>query len=574
MSKVVKNYVAIGEQYARDVIAGTIPACKWTILACKRHFKDIERQKTDDNFIYEFNPKIVKDGKPKPGLVDRVGIFCESFPHTKGKWAVKQVKFVLEPWQCFLILSIFGWVYKSGLKKGKRRFTRAMLMVARKNGKSDLAARLGLYMFANDEEYGAEVYSGATTEAQAWEVFRPARIMALGNEDFQKFYGVGIMKSNINIVKNGSRFQPMIGKPGDGASPSCAVIDEYHEHLDDTQFDTMETGMVAREQPLALVISTAGDNLSGPCYSLQKDLEKILDGSIENDKFWGIIFGIDSDTDDWTSELALRKANPNYEVSVDPDTLKAKQLEAVRNSRKQGTFQTKHLNIWVGARQAFFNIHSWSQCVKPGIRIEDYKGKALFAGLDLASTKDIACLSLLFILGDGRFASFVRCYIPEAAIENGVNEHYAGWAKDGHLIVTDGNMIDYVRIEADIDEIHTNFGIRELAFDPAYAQRTVQGLMARGITCMEVRPTVLNFSAPMKHLDGLIIDGKIEHPDDPCMTWQMSNVVSKTDQKDNVYPNKERAEAKIDAPVATIMAMNRALISGGDTKDYQLLFVG
>jgi phage terminase large subunit-like protein len=561
LSNKTQTHVRLGEKYARDVIAGRTPACKWVRLACERHFNDKQRAK-QSSWPYKFDP----------AKAERVAKFVELFPHTKGKWAAKSQPFVLEPWQCFLILSIFGWVHKAGSKKGKRRFTRALLLVPRKNGKSDLAARIGLNMFSNDGEFGAEVYSGATSETQAWEVFRPAHLMAERTKAFQEHYGVGVMKSNLHILQNGSRFEPIIGKPGDGASPSCAIVDEYHEHLDDTLFDAMETGMAAREQPVSLVITTAGDNLSGPCYSLMKDLEKILEGTTENETFWGIVYTID-DGDDWTSEASLRKANPNYGVSVDVDRLKAKQVEAIRNSRKQGVFQTKFLNVWVGARQAYFNIHAWQSCAKPEIRPEQFKGSRLFVGMDLASTKDIAAVPMLFELPDGRYAFFGRFYIPESAIENGNNEHYAGWAKDGRLIVTDGSMIDYRRIEEDVLEIHSRFGITELCFDPAYAQRTVQGLMAEGIPCVEIRPNVLNFSAPMKHIDGLILSGKIEHDGDPCMTWQLSNVVSKTDSKDNVYPNKERPEAKIDGPVAMIMAMNRALAAAA-SPDYQLMFVG
>lgn len=552
-------HVEAGERYVRDVIAGKILACKWVRLACERHLRD--RKRKDWNYRFD------------PAKAERKARFIELFPHTKGKWAAKNESFVLEPWECFMALSIFGWLHHKGPKKGKRRFTRAMLLVPRKNGKSDFAARIGLAMFADDEEFGAEVYTGATSEKQAWEVFRPARLMAERTPAFQEHYGVGVMKSNLHILVNGSRFEPIIGKPGDGASVSCAIIDEYHEHLDDTLFDAMETGMTAREQPLSLVITTAGDNLGGPCYSLTKELEKILEGTTENETFWGIEYTIDLATDDWTTEEALRKANPNYGISVDVDQLKSKQTEAIRNARKQGVFQTKHLNVWVGARQAFFNTYSLHECAKPGIAPEHYKGKQLFLGLDLASTKDIAALMLLFVLQDGRYATFGRFYVPESAIENGANENYAGWAKDGRMIVTDGSMIDYSQIEEDILSLHSQFGISELAFDPAYAQATVQSLMAEGITCIEVRPTVMNFSAPMKHLDGLILSKLLEHDGDPCMAWQMSNVVSKTDQKDNVYPNKERPEAKIDGPVALIMAMSRAMAAKTSEPEYQAFFV-
>jgi phage terminase large subunit-like protein len=537
-------HVESGEKYARDVIAGKIPACKWVRLACERHVADLKQKR----WRWTFNPS----------LAERKMKFAELFPHTKGKWAAKKEPFVLQPWQCFGWMSIFGWVDKK--EPTVRRFTRAMWMTPRKNGKSDNGARLGLAMMADDNEHGAEVYCGATSEKQAWEVFGPARKMAALTPEFQEFYGVEVMKSNLHIPANGSKFEPVIGKPGDGASPSCAIVDEYHEHPDDTLLDTMETGMGARERPLCLIPTTAGDNLGGPCYAMQKELEKILEGVVENERFFGLIYTID-DGDDPFSVEALKKANPNYGVSVSAEFLQDKLKEAIRNSRKQGVYKTKHLNIWVGARQAFFNMRSWGQCAKPGMQPEDYKGRRLYVGLDLMSTIDIAAVSLLFELDGDRWASFVRCYIPEARVEGGENEHYAGWAADGHLIVTDGNMIDYDRIEADIVEIHETFGISELGFDPAYAGQMVQHLMSEGITCVDIRPTVLNFSAPMKHMEGLVLAGKIEHPDNPCVNWQMANVVSKTDQKDNVYPNKEKPESKIDAAVATLMAMNRGMLA-------------
>jgi phage terminase large subunit-like protein len=562
-------HVALAEQYVSDVIAEKIPACKWVKLACERHRRD--RKRKDWNYKFD------------SWIAETKCRFVELFPHTKGKWAALAQPFVLQPWQCFLVCSLFGWIHKSGPKKGKRRFTRCMLLVPRKNGKSDLAARIALAMFADDNEFGAEVYSGATSEKQAWEVFRPAHLMAQRTPAFIEHYGVGVMKTNLHIIANGSRFVPIKGKPGDGASVSCGIIDEYHEHDDDTLFDALETGMAAREQPLGLIISTAGDNLAGPCYALLKDLEKILDQTIDNENFWGIEYTID-DGDDWTSEYALRKANPNFGVSVDIERLKIKQREAMRNARKQGVFQTKHLDMWVGARQAYFNIHAWHASGRNDIQIEQFKGCRLSIGMDLASTKDIAALALLFSLPDGKFAAFGRFYVPEAAIMNNINEHYQGWARDGWLIVTDGSMIDYIRIEEDIEMLHKQFGITDLAFDPAYAQRTVQGLMVKGIPCTEVRPTVLNFSAAMKHLDGLILTAiptetqpvpqkLFMHNSDPCFTWQMSNVVSKTDQKDNVYPNKERPEAKIDGAVALIMALNRALAPASSEAQFQTMFL-
>jgi phage terminase large subunit-like protein len=546
-------HVAAGEKYARDVVAGKIPACKWVVLACQRHLRDKERK----DWQWEF----------KPAIAERKCRFVELFPHTKGKWAAQNELFILQPWQCFLMLSIFGWIAKGNPKV--RRFRRAMLLVSRKNGKSDLSARIGLAMFADDEEFGAEVFSGATSEKQSWEVFGPANKMAKRTTAFQEHYGVEVMTSNLHIPGNGSKFEPLIGKPGDGASPSCAIIDEYHEHQDDTLLDTMETGMGARERPLSLIITTAGDNLSGPCYALQKELEKILEGVVENERFWGVIYGVD-DSDDWTSPAILQKANPNYGVSVAADFLIEQQREAIRNARKQGTFKTKHLNVWVGALQAYFNLQAWHKCARPGIRPEDFRRASLFVGMDLASKVDLAAVYLVFKVSDKEYAGFGRFYAPEAAVEDGRNEHYKGWAAEGRLILTPGNRTDFDVIEKDVMAIHRQFGIEALGLDFTQAPQIETHLQDAGIPLVELKTTVANCSEPMKTLDSLILSGQFQHNGDPVMTWMMSNVVcpQRLLLKDLAFPEKEKAENKIDGPVALINALNRAIVGETNTITY------
>jgi phage terminase large subunit-like protein len=428
--------------------------------------------------------------------------------------------------------------------------------VPRKNGKSDVAARVGNAMLTADDEYGAEVYSGATTEKQAWEVFRPARLMALKQDEFRAHYGVEVNAKSIVIPRNGSRFEPIIGDPGDGASPSCAIVDEYHEHDTDRLYDTMETGMGAREQPLMLMITTAGDNMAGPCYALQKESERVLSGEQTNDELFALIYTID-DTDQWDTVEALKKANPNYDVSVSSEFLQSRLQDAINNSRKQGVFKTKHLNIWVGAREAYYNVEWWKAC-KQDTRLEDYEGELCFVGMDLASKVDIAALELIFPL-DGKYVRFGKYYLPEAALEPKENEHYRGWAADGWLTITEGNIIDFNEIKSDILDLSSKYQIDEVAYDPHQATMLVTELMKEGVKCIEVRPTVLNFSEPMKELDGLMKDKRIIHNGDPIMSWMVSNVVAKEDAKDNVYPRKEQERNKIDGVIAHLMALNRAL---------------
>jgi len=533
-----KDHAAIAHQYAYNIVKGKIAVCKWVRRACQRHLDDLEIGK----FTFDADK------------ANRACRFIELLNHTKGEWSKRGEQIRLEPWQSFLVASIFGWLKQDG----SRRFRRVLVLVPRKNGKSALAAGIALYMLVADNEAGAEVYSGATTEKQAWEVFRPAQIMARKNPQLLEHFGLEINAKSLFVPETGSRFEPVIGNPGDGASPSCSIVDEYHEHKTDALLDTMETGMGARTQPLSFIITTAGDNLGGPCYALQIDAQRILEKHVENDGFFALIYGTDPE-DDWTTEAALRKANPNYGISVGGDFLAAKQAEARETARKQGTFKTKHLNMWVGARDAYFNVQKWSECAKRDLRLEDFEGQPCFIGMDLASKVDIAALEILFPLDDGSFARFGRYYLPEARLEDGENDHYRGWAIDGWLTVTDGEIIDFKQIRDDILDFAVRFDVSEIAYDPHQATMLVTDLMEQGLRCIEVRPSVLNFSDPMKTLDGFIRAGKIRHAGDPVMSWMVSNVVASEDAKENVYPRKNRNEDKIDGVVALLMALNRTL---------------
>lgn len=561
-----QTHVEKGTQYARDVVDGKIPAGKWIKLACKRHFDDLARSggmghNGDENadFPYYFDEK----------TANRVCKFIEQLPHTKGRWAAKRQKLALEPWQCFKTMSIFGWLRQSD---GLRRFRTAFILESRKNGKSAWAAGVGLYMFCADNEYGAEVYSGATNEKQAWEVFKPAKLMAKNTPALTAYYGVDTGKgsgSNLFKLADGAKFETVVGNPGDGASPSCAIVDEYHEHDTDSMVATFETGMGARDQPLLLIISTAGDNIAGPCYAMQTDVQKVLEGVFQNEELFGLIYAADNDID-WTSDLALRQANPNYDISVRAEFLMSMRRAAIQSARKVGAFKTKHLNLWVQARDAYFNVQRWRESTVPELTLEMFHNQPVKVGLDLASKVDIAAVELLFRLDQCschiadvlqekgfRYALFGKYYLPEKTIEMGENEHYQEWVANDWITQTDGDMIDYVQIRDDILEIRDKFQLEELAFDQHQARMMVSELIEMRIPCVEVAPLVLNFSEPMKETEALIRSRAIAHNGDPVFTWMLSNVVSKPDRKDNHYPNKNRDEDKIDGPVAEIMAMAR-----------------
>ena len=529
--------------YARDVVAGRIIACRWVILACERHLNDLKRQDTP-GFPYAFDED----------QANRACQFKELLPHVKGEWAGQLV--VLEPWQCFVNCSIFGWIHA---ETGYRRFRKASVYVPRKNGKSFEGASTGDYMFAADGEPGAEVYSGAATEAQAWEVFRPARQMVKRSDDLIAAAGIEVNAKSL-VRSDGSRFVPIVGKPGDGSSPHCAIVDEYHEHQTSDQYDTMLTGMGARRQPLMFVISTAGDNIEGPCYDDWRTIERILEGTIEDEQHFGIIYTIDAD-DDWTQPEALEKANPNIGVSVSRDFLLARQREAVQNARHQYRFQIKHLNIWVASRSAFYNTAKFRELGDPSLTLDSMKGRGCYIALDLASKVDIAAVAFWFPpLGDEPWTLIPRFYLPEDVVDEPEGERYRAWAADGHIILTDEkSRIDLQRIQDDVIEDASRVKILGVGHDPWQSAQMAANLAKQGLEVVEYRQTVQMMSEPMKDTEALILSSGMRHDGNPVMSWMIGNVTAKIDAKDNVYPRKEREKDKIDGPVAWIMANGMAL---------------
>lgn len=567
-----KDYAAIAKQYARDVVSGKQPACKWIRLQCERFLDELKEQRRKE-FPFRFEPR----------KVARFCAFIECLPHTKGKWARSRETIRLEPWQVWIFANAFGWLRKAD---GLRRYRVLYVVVPRKNGKSIIAAGAGLYMFCMDGEAGAEVYAGATNEDQAWEVFRPARLMALRSP--QLISALGIEVNAKSLVRHGdqSRFETIIGDPGDGQSPSCSIHDEYHEHRDDAQVETMITGMGAREQPMQIIITTAGDNLAGPCYaSIREERDKLQGIGCEGGRFpldhetFFVEYTIDEE-DDWKSEIALRKANPNMGVSVLEDYLLARQRDAIRTPRRAGAFKTKHLDMWVAARAAYFDIEAWRKCKRDWIpprgddvlAIERLRGRRAIAGMDLASKIDLGALELL-ILPEGEQATpddpYIRTgwyFLPADTVSE--VPAYAGWDKLDLLTVNSGPILDYDEILLKLEEISKVLQVEQVPYDPHQANYFATTAMKAGMPMLEYRQIVLNMSEPMKELDALSRAGTIAHGGCAVMEWQMNNVVAQLDRKDNVYPNKPRPEAKIDSPVALIMALGASMVGTESTQSF------
>jgi phage terminase large subunit-like protein len=573
------DYSEIALKYCNEIVSGEIPSGIYVKLACQRHLDDLGRSK-DSEWPYKYDEK----------KANKRCSFSEKFPHTKGKWTGKKLK--LEPFQIFKECCIWGWVRKSD---GLRRFRIAYIEEPRKNGKSIDGATTGNFMLTADGEKGAEVYSGATTEKQALEVFRPAWQMAQKTPDFLDHFGVSLSgtpknPTSIYRLEDLSRFEPIVGNPGDGASPHCAIIDEYHEHKTSVQYDAMETGMGAREQALMFVITTAGSDTSGPCYEMHLKATKILERTVIDEAFFSIIYSIDKD-DDYRDFKNWIKANPNYGVSIMKDYLYRKYTETMTDASKQNINLCKHLNVWTNAGVAWMNMVKWSACENKELKIEDFKGHPCYVAVDLATKKDICALRQLF-LGEERrvvrmifneetgedeekevtqcdFIVFGRYYLPEETVKLPGNEHFDKWVKEGRIVQTPGARTDFFYIENDLKKINKDHPIILFSFDPREAAYLVNNVMQwlGEERCVEIDQGPLLMSEPMKELEAQIYDKTLQHDGDPVMTWMMGNVIKKQGRSGgpikSYYPTKASDKDKIDGPVCDIMNVGRAMLRQG-----------
>ena len=552
-----KSYPFVNEanQYARDVIRGKIPACRYVIQACQRHLDDLTKEKSA-----KFRFKFDKD------KAERAAKFIQLLPHTKGEWAFKRQLITLEPWQLFVVCVAFGWVRKGS---GLRRFREVYTEIPRKNGKSAISAGVALYCFAADNEFGAEVYSGATTEKQAWEVFRPARLMAKRTPFLLERWGIEVNASNLSIPADGARFEPLIGNPGDGQSPSCAVVDEYHEHDADDLYTTMVTGMGARKQPLMWIITTAGYNIDGPCYDKRREVIEMLAGTVPDDELFGIIYTID-EGDDWTDPKVLAKANPNMGISVYADYLLTQQSKAIKSARFANKFKTKHLNVWVSAKTAFFNLQRWQECEDRTLTLEQFEGQECILSFDLARKLDMNSMARIFWRDiDGRrhyYSVAPQFWVPEDTVNNTDNrrlaERYQKWQNLGELTATDGAEVDYREILEEAKEAQRIANVLETPLDPMGATALAHSLADEGMSPITITQNYQNMSTPMKELEAAIQSGRFHHDGNSLMTWCIGNVIGKNlpGNDDMVRPVKESADQKIDGAVALIMAIGRAMV--------------
>lgn len=561
-------------QYSKDCIADTWHVCQKHRWACERFLKDLKKSGTKD-FPYIFDEEKAL----------RFFEWAALHKHTKGVLAGEPIEFT--PIQRFIFGNVYGWVHQ---ETGLRRFRKAYWQVARKNAKSQSLAIVGDYELMALGEPMSEVYIGATKSMQAKIIYNEVVAMLkrcpLLKGKWHESYGVIRHPKSDSILRALSKDD---GKTGDGLNPQCGLIDEYHAHPTDEILEVINTGMVARRQPLLFIITTAGTNFGGPCYRVEYPLvEKILDPSLDFDvaDYFCMVNELDRDQegnliDDVKDEECWVKANPI--AATYPEGLaniRSKLAPALESPEKMESFLTKNMNLWVNqSAMSYMDMAKWKERgAITEIPVDPY-GKSAYVGIDLSKRIDLTAAGIILPIDvDSTVKYVVRAhgFIPEDTVavhEKTDKVPYRAWAKAGYLTITPGDVVDYRFIEAWIHETTDDLGVnvKELCYDPYNATHFAQDFDAQGITTVEVRQGMRTLSEPTKAFREEAYRGNILHEPNPLLDWAISNAVTKRDHNENIILDKEKSTNRIDPIAAVINAFSRARVTAEeDMSDYVL----
>lgn len=491
--------------------------------------------------------------------------FIGCLKHTKGKW--RGQPFELLPWQEKVIRDVFGTVKENGY----RQYNTAYVEIPKKNGKSELAAGVALYMTCGDNEWGAEVYGCASDRQQASIVFDVAVDMVEQCPALKKRIKP-VMSVKRLVYKPTNSFYQVLSAEAytkHGLNVHAVIFDELHSQPNRELFDVMTKGSGdARTQPLFFLITTAGTDRHSVCYEQHQKAEDILQGRKIDPTFYPVIYGA-SDDADWSSEEVWRNANPSLGHTIDIEKVRNAYLSARDNPAEENIFRQLRLNQWVKQSTRWMQMDKWDACAFP-VDERELLGRECYGGLDLSSSIDITAFVLVFPPRNDteKYIFLPYFWIPEENMIRRVRrDHvpYDVWAKQGFLQTTEGDVIHYAFIEKFIDDLGKKFHIKEIAFDRWGAVQMVQNLEGLGFTVVPFGQGFKDMSPPSKRLMELVLEKNIAHGGHPVLRWMIDNIFVRTDPAGNIKPDKEKSTEKIDGAVAAIMGLDRAIRNEGST---------
>ncbi len=541
------------------MLSGAVPAGRMVFLAAERHLRDLERTAKPGSVI-------LWDQDDALRVIEFFERFlCLAEGEHDGQ------PFVLQPWQQFVLACLFGWKEANG----HRRFRTAYVEIGKGNGKSPMAAGIGLYGLLADREAAAEVYSAAVVKDQAKILFRDAENM----RDASPLLKAKIEKhvNNLFVPSSNSFFRPISSeKRGlDGKRVHMALIDEIHEHPSALVVDKMRAGTKGRRQALIFEITNSGYDRNTVCFQHHDYSEKVLSGIVTNDSWFAYVCQLDvckkcgaagkvspdcEKCDQWTDEKVWTKVNPNLGVSIQPKYLREQVLEAQGMPSKENIVKRLNFCMWTEQAVRWMPMDKWDACkghVNPAMLLK----APCFAGLDLANTSDLAALVLVFPQDQG-YKVLPFFWVPEETVARRSEKEripYDIWVREGLIKATDGAVIDYEVIRKDINALADKYSIQEIDLDPWNATQVAAQLSGDGFQVVEIRQGYQTLSAPTKELERLVLAGELEHGGNAVLRWNASNVTTRQDPGGNIKPDKERSTEKIDGVSALINALARAM---------------
>jgi len=513
---------------------------------------------------------------------------------TADDWAGKP--FELEQWQRDFVKRLFGWRRRDAsapngkwvkcttcdaipfdpktincpdcnslgrtVDDARRRYTRAYMEVPRKNGKSELIAALGLYCLIADGVERGEVYAAAGDRKQAGRIFEPAKYMVMNDPDLRA--ACKTYKRSITHIPSGSVYEVLSADADSkhGLNASVVLFDELHVQKKRDLYDALKTSQKSRREPLFIMITTAGIyDPESIAWEIHDYAEKVLTKVIPDEAFLATIYKA-SEKDDWTSEKVWAKANPNLGVSVRIENLREECEEAQHNVAKENTFRRLALNQWTQQVSRWVSIKKWDECYAEYTE-EDMLGLECYGGLDIGSVSDFTSFVLGFPVDNDviRFLPYTWCC--EARLRDTKNKYrdsYLKWYQDGHLRITEGDVVDYETVKADILEIVEKFDFKNFNVDTQFqGAQLAQQLDAEGLTAVPMRQGHLSYAAPMQEFEERLLSKRIQHNGDPILRFAVNNVVVATNTVGNVKPDKASAHSKIDPFVSMVMSLERIM---------------
>jgi phage terminase large subunit-like protein len=551
--------------YSHDVIDGRIIACQKHKWACMRFLRDIEREGTDE-FPFIFDEKKAM----------RFLKWMTLFKHTKGVLKGQHIR--PHEIQVFVFGNIYGWVHKD---TDYRRFKKGYWQVGRKNAKSQSLACVASYEAMAFGESMSEVYIGATKTEQARIVWKETEAMLAGCPELKGKYEVKY--GAIHHPKSRSIIRPLSKedkKTGDGLNPQCGIIDEYHAHETDEIYNILDSGMIARAQPLLMIITTAGTNLNNPCYrSEYQYVSRLLNPNdpVENERYFAMVNELDKDEngnliDDIKDEKVWLKANPiaaSYPEGI--ENIRAKLKEALEKPGKMDDFLTKNMNVWINKReQAYISVDRWASCGTE--KLPDISGLDAYVGVDLSSTTDLTSVSIEIPLDDGKFVVLSHSFIPEEKLDERIKTDkmpFDQWVRQGWITATPGAVVDYTFVREYIKSIEEKYGVlvKEICYDKYNARHLMQELEADGFTTVEIPQGIRYLTEPTKNFRTKVFEKKIIHNQNPVLTWAVGNAVTRKDAQENIMLDKSKSSDRIDPLAALINAHARAMFANAESVD-------